>query len=191
MQCIPSLNLFLVKNNLLYELQSGFRSRYSTDTCLIHLIDHIKAQTAKGLFTGMVLLDLQKAFDTVDHEILCEKLSTVGVESISWFKSYLTSRQQIVNINGVDSELCNVTCGVPQGSLLGPLLFLVYVNDMQISIDPDCKVLLYADDSAILFSHKDPRVISDKLSTVMESCQDWLVDDKLSLHLGKTESIIF
>ena len=185
------LESFLVKNNLLYELQSGFRSRYSTDTCLIHLIDHIKAQTAKGLFTGMVLLDLQKAFDTVDHEILCEKLSTVGVESFSWFKSYLTSRQQIVNINGVDSELFNVTCGVPQGNLLGSLLFLVYVNDMQISIDPDCKVLLYADDSAILFSHKDPRVISDKLSTVMESCQDWLVDNKLSLHLGKTESIIF
>lgn len=108
------LESFLTENNLLYELQSGFRGSYSTDTCLIHLIDHIKSQTSKGLFTGMVLLDLQKAFDTVDHQILCEKLSTLGVESISWFQSYLTQRKQIVNINGVNSEVCDVTCGVPQ-----------------------------------------------------------------------------
>ena len=80
--------------------------------------------------------------------------------------------------------LAHIATNASSNSRLGPLLFLVYVNDMQISSDPDCKVLLYADDSAILFSHKDPRVISDKLSTVMRSCQDWLVDNKLSLHLA-------
>ena len=84
-----------------------------------------------------------------------------------------------------------VTCGVPQGSLLGPLLFLIYVNDLQTSIDQDCKVLLYADDTAILFSHNDTRVISEKLSRMLKSCHEWLVDNKLSLHLGKTESILF
>ena len=156
----------------MYEFQSGFRSSYSTYSCLIHLIDHIKSRTAKGLFTGMVLLDLQKAFDTVDDKIFGEKLKVIGVESVSWFKSYLTNRKQIVSINGVNSDVCNVTCGVPQGSLLNPLLFLIYVNDMQIGIESECMVLLYADDTAILFSDKNTRVISQKLSVMLKSCHE-------------------
>ena len=87
--------------------------------------------------------------------------------------------------------MCNVTCGIPQGSLLGQLLFLIDVNDMQIGIESDCKVLLYADDTAILFSDKNTRIISQKLSGMLKSCHEWLVDNKLSLHLGKTEIIIF
>jgi hypothetical protein len=185
------LEKILVSNNLLYELQSGFRSSYSTDTCLIHLLDFIKDNNAKGLYTGMVMLDLQKAFDTVDHDILCGKLKIMGVKSTDWFMSYLTGRKQNVCVNNVYSDLQPVTCGVPQGSILGPLLFLCYVNDMKISIDSTCKLILYADDSAILFAHKDPNVISEKLGTVLESCSSWLVDNKLSLHLGKTECILF
>ena len=104
----------------------------------------------------MLLLDLQKAFDTVDHEILCKKLEAIGVLSVDWFKSYLIDRKQFVQINGVLSDPGVVTCGVPQGSILGPLLFLIYVNDMSISVDRDCKLVLYADDSAIFFTHKDP-----------------------------------
>jgi hypothetical protein len=110
----------------------------------------------------MVLIDLQKAFDTVDHVILLKKLEAMGVSSVAWFKSYLSSRTQIVNVNQVDSTPLSITCGVPQGSILGPLLFLCYVNDMPISVD--CKLILYADDSALLFSNKDPKIIADKLS---------------------------
>ena len=84
-----------------------------------------------------------------------------------------------------------VTCGVPQGSILGPLLFLIYVNDMTTSIDKDCKLILYADDSAIFFAHKDPHLISEKLGSVLDNCSTWLVNNKLSLHLGKTECILF
>ena len=182
---------FLTSNNILYEHQSGFRSKFSTDSCLIHLMDHIKTQSSRGLYTGMIMIDLQKAFDTVNHQILCEKLNAMGVESVDWFHSYLSNRQQIVQINNADSQSLNISCGVPQGSILGPLLFLCYINDMIISIDPDCKLMLYADDSTILFSHKDPSVISQKLGQVLESCSNWLVDNKLSLHLGKTECIIF
>ena len=182
---------FLDENKLLFEFQSGFRSKYSTDTCLIHLFDYLKSNTAKGLYTGMLLLDLQKAFDTVDHEILCKKLETIGVLSVSWFRSYLCDRKQFVQINSVLSDPGLVTCGVPQGSILGPLLFLIYVNDMSISVDADCKLVLYADDSAIFFAHKDPHVISQKLGSVLKQCSEWLVDNKLSLHLGKTECILF
>ena len=105
----------------------------------------------------MLLLDLQKAFDTVDHDILCRKLEAIGVRSVPWFKSYLSGRQQFVHINNVSSDPGYVTCGVPQGSILGPLLFLIYVNDMPISLDSECKLILYADDSAILFSHKEKK----------------------------------
>ena len=185
------LSNFLSENNLLFEFQSGFRDKYSTDTCLIHLLDHIRDNNAKGLFTGMVMLDLQKAFDTVDHSILCQKLEVLGVSSLNWFKSYLSDRKQYVCVSGATSSPGFVSCGVPQGSILGPLLFLIYVNDMSLSIDHDCKLILYADDSAILFSHTCVDFISKKLGKVLESCSDWLVDNKLSLHLGKTECMLF
>ena len=185
------LEKYLSGNNLIYSLQSGFRGSYSTDTCLIYLTDYIRSQMAAGKYTGMVLLDLQKAFDTVDHGILCNKLQAMGVhsDSVKWFKSYLSDRQQIVSVNQVESKPMNISCGVPQGSILGPLLFLCYVNDMSSSVN--CNLLLYADDSALFTSGKDPKVISESLSKELESCRQWLIDNKLSLHLGKTESILF
>ena len=117
----------------------------------------------------MVLLDLQKAFDAVDHNILCQNLEVIWVEVQSFF-SYLGWRSLVVGYDGVLSDPKTVTCGVPQGNILGPLLFLCYVNDIKISIDNDCKLILYADDSAILFAHHVPDFIARKLSVVLESC---------------------
>ena len=101
----------------------------------------------------------------------------------------MSGRTQLVNVQGTCSSFTNVSCGVPQGSILGPLLFLIYVNDMAGAIDE--KILLYADDTAILVSNKHVDVIELKLRTALETISDWLVDNKLSLHLGKTESILF
>lgn len=137
----------------------------------------------------MILLDLQKAFDTVDPEILCNKLEALGINLTKWFKSYLEGRQQMVIANETRSDPGIVSCGVPQGSILGPLLFLCSVNSMPISIK--CKLLLYADDSAVLVSGSDPKTIADKLSEELESCRKWLMDNELALHLGKTEAILY
>ena len=139
----------------------------------------------------MVLIDLQKAFDTVNHDIMIDKLRAIGVSSssLSWFESYLTGRLQCVQVDGTCSEFLPISCGVPQGSILGPQLFLIYINDMSISVN--CKVSLYADDSALLFSHKNVTTINEHLSNALSSCKRWLVDNKLSLHLGKTECLLF
>ena len=180
---------YLKDNNLLYCYQSGFRKKHSTDTCLIDLMDYLHKNISEGKYVGMVLLDLQKAFDTVDHDILCNKLKHMGVGCIRWFESYVKDRLHVVTLDGTNSEPGLVTCGVPQRSILDPLLFVCYVNDMPMSIK--CKLLLYADDSALLISGKDLQSIAHELSNELKSCYDWLVDNKLSLHLGKTESILF
>jgi hypothetical protein len=182
---------YLTHNNLLYEFQSGFRPGYSTDTCLIHLTDLIKTETGKGNYTGMVIINLQKAFDTVDHHILLEKLSACGMnkQSVEWFRSYLMGRKQVVDLNGTFSSFNNISCGVPQGSILGPLLFSLYINDMKSAVD--CKLMLYADDSALIVSSRDVDTIELTLSNELIKLSNWLVDNKLSLHLGKTESILF
>jgi hypothetical protein len=153
------------------------------------LQDYVRKQTASGLYTGMILLDIQKAFDSVDHSILCRKLSAMGVQSTEWFHSYLSNRKQIVNINGIESDPLDISCGVPQGSILGPLLFLCYVNDMPNSVN--CMMLQYADDSALIYSDKDPEKIGNILSKNLDSCNNWLIENKLSLHMGKTELILF
>jgi hypothetical protein len=181
----------LSSNDLLYELQSGFRPSFSTDSCLIHLSDYILEQQDKGHYTGMVVLDLQKAFDTVNHKILLGKLRGLGLDQIAtkWFSSYLGGREQIVDVGGTHSEPQNVLCGVPQGSILGPLLFLVYVNDMRSATK--CKLLLYADDSALLASGRDIAEIECVLSRELGAINEWLEENRLSLHLGKTQSILF
>ena len=181
---------YLLQNKLIFEYQSGFRRGFSTSTCLTHLSDHIRFQIDKRNFTGMVLLDLQKAFDTVDHGVLLIKLEAIGLDAdgLRWFRSYLSDRTQLVDVHGTCSSFANVTYGVPQGSILGPLLFLIYVNDMAGAINE--KILLYADDTAILVSDKHANTIEARLGTTLGTVSVWLIDNKLSLHLGKTESIL-
>ena len=144
---------FLDKNDIIYRYQSGFRKFFSTDSCLSYLNNKIATGFESGLYTGMILIDLQKAFDTVNHDILLKKMEFIGFseETTKWFKSYLSNRKFKVHIKNTFSEPGNLLCGVPQGSILGPLLFLLYVNDMPQAVD--CGLLLYADDNCLIFQH--------------------------------------
>ena len=141
---------FLDKHNILYKFQSGFRKNHSTDFCQSYLTGKISKGFDSGLLTGMILIDLQKTFDTIDYNILLPKLS---LEVIDWHKSYLSSRKFHVNVHDKFSTSADLRCGVPQGSILGPLLFLLYINDMPQAVD--CDQFLYADDTCLLFQHKD------------------------------------
>ena len=184
---------FLTKNKLLHRFESGFRKNYSTNTCLGHLTDKITTGFEKGLFTGMILNDLQKAFDTIDHQILLKKMKYLGFSknTITWFKSYLYEPEFKISINTSYSSPSNLLCGVPQGSILGPLLFLLYINDLPQAVVSDS--LLYADDTCIVFQHKSEIEIEKQLIRDFSSLCDWFVDNKLSIHFGqdKTKSILF
>ena len=172
---------YLSCKDLIYQYQSGFRSGYSTETCL-------KLRISQGNYVGMVLLEVQKAFDSVNHDILCDKLEAMGISS-GWFRSYLLIRKQLVCIDGIKSSLQTITCGVPQGSPLGPLLYLCCSNDIELSVQN--KSLLYAHDSVIIAYDTDPKVVADMLGSDLTSYNQWLMDNKLSLHACKTECILF
>ena len=184
---------FLDANKVLYKFQSGFRKGYSTDSCLSYLNNKVATGFESGLHTGMVLIDLQKAFDTINHEILINKMEFLGFsKSVTlWFKSYLSNRKFKVNLNQTFSEPGDLLCGVPQGSILGPLLFLLYINDMPQSVN--CELLLYADDTCLIFQHNDIKEIEIQLNKNFSLICDWFVDNKLSIHFGedKTKSILF
>ena len=144
---------YLDENKLLYKRQYGFRRQRSTSSALLQFADDVLNNMEHGTVTGVVFLDLKKAFDTVNHRILLLKLGALGVDSpsVAWFKSYLNNRTQQTVIGNVASSHRNVDIGVPQGSVLGPLFFLVYINDLAECLQ-NSQASLFADDTAIYCS---------------------------------------
>ena len=179
------------KNKLLYRFQLGFWKNYCTNTCLGHLTDKITTGFTEGFFTEMVLIDLQKAFDTIDYQILLKKIKYLAFSknTVTWFKSYLCEWKFKISINTSYSSPASLLFGVPQGSILGPLLFLLYINDLPQAVVSDS--VLCADDTCIVFQHKNE--IERQLIRDFSSVCDWFVDNKLSKHFGqdKTKWILF
>ena len=183
---------YLVKNNLIYAKQFGFRGNHSVNHAVISLTEHIRSLIDKGEYVCGIFVDLEKAFDTVHHDILCEKIKAYGLRGNvnKLLKSYLSNRKQYVSINGCDSDVKDVTCGVPQGSSLGPLLFLIYINDLRMSLSKtSCGH--FADDTFILFHSKKPKTIETIINTELKEVVKWLRLNKLSLNATKTELIFF
>ena len=137
-------------------------------------------------------MDLQKAFDTVDHHILLAKLNHYGIRGVSndWFKSYLSNRSQYVSINGYESGLAAINCGVPQGSVLGPLLFLLYINDLNQAIK-FCKVHHFTDGTNLLCLSNSIKKLHKPANADLKRLVTWLNSNKISLNVKKTEMVIF
>ena len=156
------------------------------------LVEKIASALDNHLHTIGIYLDYSKAFDTVNHDILLHKLYYYGIRgsALEWFKSYLRNRQQFVQLNGIGSRMQSVTCGVPQGSLLGPLLFILYVNDFPKSSNV-FSFLLFADDTSIFCSNKDLRVLLETVNMELHGLTNWIHANKLSLNLLKTKYMLF
>ena len=152
------LYAFLEVHDILFKNQFGFRKKCSTAHSLIEITEKIKESIDSGKFGCGIFIDLKKAFDTVNHEILLSKLEHYGIRGpiLNWFRSYLTDRKQFVFCNGVQSSTKTITCGVPQGSVLGPLLFLIYINDPP-NISDKLQFFLFADDTNIYYEDSDLR----------------------------------
>ena len=145
----------------------------------------------KGRFTATVFIDLKKAFDTVDHDILLQKIEKYGVNGLEhiWFSSYLKNRRQLCRVNGVASNMGEISCGVPQGSCLGPLLFLIYLNDLPFSLK-NSEVAMYADDTSISYSSKNIDELNEALNSDVDALKQWLEGNNLSLNLINTQAMV-
>ena len=182
---------YLKRGGFLTSEQSGFRPLHSSTNCLLKCTDNWYSGMDEGLLTGLISIDLKKAFDTVDYEILCQKLEHYGVvgKELSRFKFYHSNRKQHCRINGVYSNINNINVGVPQGSCLGPLLFLVYINYLPCNVK-NSKVSMYADDTSIYHSSKNIMQLNMALNEELRRLDRCLQGNKLSLNVAKTSAML-
>ena len=184
---------YLLQNGLLYEMQSAFRQGHSTESALISLTDQILLSLDQDKVTGMVFVDFRKAFDVVDHQLLMTKLRLYRVSdsALSWFRSYLTDRQQFVTIDGKRSDSLMIRQGVPQGSVLEPVLFLLFVNDIPLHLS-GLSVDIYADDTTVMASahFSDIQSLTRRLDSDLDAVNEWASSNRLFINKAKTKSLL-
>ena len=191
---------YMVNNGLLYKSQYGFRTLHSTELAALELTDKIYLQLDKQKIPLAIFLDLSKAFDTIDHTILINKLRYYGIKGtpLNWFASYLSNRFQYVEYKDQSSSLRKITTGVPQGSILGPLLFIIYMNDIH-TVTDKFNFILYADDTSLvepLCTFNFPlenniAKLSESINQELDAVTEWLALNKLSLNVKKTKIMLF
>ena len=186
------LNQYIDNNNILHENQFGFRSGLSTCMALLQLVDELTDSIDSRKATIGVFIDLAKAFDTIDHSILLTKLQHYGIRGIAlnYFSNYLANRKQYVSIDGAQSKLASVVCGVPQGSILGPILFLLYINDLN-SVSSILKTIMFADDTNLFLTGNDLITVERQFNNELVLINTWFQANLLSLNVSKTSFVIF
>ena len=176
-------------NNILYKNQFGFRKKHSTVHAIIDFIHKLEELKNKNDKVACVFIDLMKAFDTTSHTIILKKLNLIGVkdEALNWFKNYLNNRKQRVKIGETFSDFLNINLGVPQGSILGPLLFSIYINDF-----PEINKLLavlFADDTTIILNSPNNQLLKEHANSKLEASSEWFNNNELTLNALKTRVI--
>ena len=185
------LTQFIDANNSLYHHQYGFRCGHSTVQAVAQLNNWTLQYMDQGKVVGSLFVDISKAFDSLNHKILLGKLASLGVsnQSLCWFKSYLSQRKQSVVINGSVSDSRLIQLGVPQGSILGPLLFNIYINSLP-NATSDAKVILYADDAVLLCTGSTQHELKESLGLGFSQICNWYHDNKLTLNVKKTKLMV-
>ena len=185
---------YFTEHKLMLDSQYGFRKKHSTEHAAIELIDRLMDEIDKKNIPIAIFLDLSKAFDTLNHNILLQKLKYYGFKdsAISLMQSYLVNRKQYVEIEKIKSKTTTLITGVPQGSILGPLLFIICMNDINQASNV-FKFILYADDSTLqtIVNSSSPMAISEKINRELENVHNWLCVNKLSINAGKSKFMIF
>ena len=194
---------YFTDNGLIFTSQYGFRKLHCTEFASIELVNRISQYIDSAKLPLSIFLDVSKAFDTLDHSILLSKLKFYGVSNtpLKWFQSYLQNRQQFVEFDGTCSDTTFLNTGVPQGSILGPLLFLIYMNDIHTASNK-FDMILYADDTNLIIqlcsfnsslpcNKSEVEHMSQQINTELRNIQEWLNINKLSLSASKTKYMIF
>ena len=183
---------FLDAKEILYKRQYGFRHNHSTYMAVLDFIKDLNNAIDDNMYTAGIFMDLSKAFDTIDHDILLHKLYHYGFRGISykWFENYLSNRKQFVSFNGAQSSNEHVICGVPQGSILGPLLFIVYMNDI-CNTSTLLSFILFADDTTVCYSDSNVKRLCETMNRELKEVVNWFKCNKLSLNATKTNLMFF
>ena len=183
---------FLDKFKVLSDQQYGFKPKHSTCMAILNLIDKIACDLDTGKIAVGLFIDLSKAFDTIDHNILLDKLYRYGIRGIAFklMQSYLKNRKQFVSIDNNNSSMTTVKCGVPQGSILGPLLFIIYINDI-VNVSNILNMVLFADDTNLFLTGNKIEEITLILNVELCKLSRWFKLNELSLNISKTNYIVF
>ena len=172
------LYTYLAENSILFNKQFGFRAGHPTEHALLELIDQISDSFNDKSYFLDIFINLSKAFDTVDHKILLKKLQHYGIKgkNFSWFESYLTGRKQYINFeindNNGKTDLLKIICGLPQGSILGPLLFIIYINDLY-QVSDILKPIMFADDTNLFCSNNDIKSLFLNTNSELKNISEW------------------
>lgn len=185
------LTNFFNKSNVFYHNQFGFREKSSTDLAVINSVNEIINSMDQNYVNCSVFLDLSKAFNIVNHKVLLKKMEKYGVRGtpLNLIKNYLLNREQVTTVNNHTSKNLKINVGVPQGSCLGPLFFIIYINDMHLA--SNFKIKLFGDDACLSLNHKDSHTLENNVNNELIKINSWLQSNKLFLNYSKTNYLIF
>jgi hypothetical protein len=179
----------LAVNNLLSPTQSGFRKRFSTESALLRRYDDCLKNRDDGKYTGLLLVDFAKAFDSVHHDVLLEKMAAMGV-SHKWFQSFLDGRSQRVSFGDHESASASLDAGVPQGAVLSPLLFAIFINDLPECMPGFIASYLYADDSNFAAASATLATVELQLNAASAACQRWAERNRIRINIRKSKTMV-